>query len=138
MSKNEKIKKPQNAFFLYRNEIKNQIKLEHNVSKSREISKFAGLKWRLESQEVKQKYKERAQRDFENHKKLHPEYQWPSRSIEYKSRQRHQQKDISSWQVERKEGERDGESAAVENDILTGIILPKTHENTFDEYFEYI
>ncbi|KAJ3345209.1 hypothetical protein HDU91_007436 [Kappamyces sp. JEL0680] len=73
-------KKPNNAFFLYRKEHVETIKLTFGVSKSHEVSKKAAEMWKNEPDDVKRRYQTRAAEEFERHKMENPNYVWPSRA----------------------------------------------------------
>jgi hypothetical protein len=89
------IKKPLNAFLMYRREISAQIKKEHPLATIGEISTITGKRWSEETSETKLKYKEMAKRAFQEHKNLHPDFIWPSRnSAERRKKQREKNKII--------------------------------------------
>ena len=71
-------KKPSNAFFLYRKDMKEYITTTFNISKSHEIVKQAAIMWKSESEQVKEKYKQMSNDEFKEHKRLYPDYVWPS------------------------------------------------------------
>ncbi|KAI8897605.1 hypothetical protein BC833DRAFT_36182 [Globomyces pollinis-pini] len=54
--KSSKVKKPMNAFFVYRKQMRQKIMDIYNVSKSQDISKIAGQSWSLEPESVKKHY----------------------------------------------------------------------------------
>jgi hypothetical protein len=73
-SKNAKpfqIKKPANAFFLYRSDMKEKILHEYGSKTSQEISRKAGELWKQESESIKTKYQLAAQKVYEKFKLEH-------------------------------------------------------------------
>lgn len=71
-------KKPNNAFFLYRKAMKAYIISTFGLSQSHEVVKQAAIMWRMESAEVKKKYKDQSNEEFARHKQRYPDYVWPS------------------------------------------------------------
>ncbi len=54
------------------------IRKEYGYSKSHDIAKQAALMWKMEHDSVKEKFKQQADIEFEEHKKKYPHYIWPS------------------------------------------------------------
>ncbi|KAJ2997480.1 hypothetical protein HDV02_005521 [Globomyces sp. JEL0801] len=52
----KKVKKPMNAFFVYRKQMRQKITQVYQVTKSQEISKIAGQAWAMEPDHVKKYY----------------------------------------------------------------------------------
>jgi hypothetical protein len=75
----QSVKKPLNAFFMYRKSITDEIIRDHKVSKSHEISRIAGQRWAAESNQVKEYFAKLSADAFARHKELYPEYIWPSK-----------------------------------------------------------
>jgi hypothetical protein len=71
-----KIRRPINAFLLYGNEIRPQLKRDNPGVKHLDISKILGNMWRELSQEIKNEYMERARIIRENHKTQNPGMKW--------------------------------------------------------------
>ncbi len=74
------VKKPNNAFMLYRKDKKDEIMAKFGITKSHEISKEAGLMWKVETPYVKMHYKQIADELFAKHKEMYPDYIWPSKA----------------------------------------------------------
>ncbi|KAI8897940.1 hypothetical protein BC833DRAFT_591636 [Globomyces pollinis-pini] len=62
--KKTRIKKPMNAFFLYRRQMRDYIRSTYNITKSQDVSKIAGKSWACEPESVKQKYHKIAMIDY--------------------------------------------------------------------------
>ncbi|KAJ3251276.1 hypothetical protein HK103_002546 [Boothiomyces macroporosus] len=73
-------KKPLNAFFLYRSEMKDTIMQEHHTHKANEIIRIAAEKWRTETKEVKEHYKLKSKQLYAEHAKKYPDFVWPSKT----------------------------------------------------------
>ena len=86
MEEVNKVKKPMNAFFLYRQEMKSKIYAEFQTQKSIAISQIAATQWRNESEEVKQGYRERANERREKFKAEYPNFIWPSKKTRQNKR----------------------------------------------------
>ncbi|KAJ2992703.1 hypothetical protein HDV02_002902 [Globomyces sp. JEL0801] len=78
------VRKPMNAFMLYRKHIKDKIIKDHNVNKSHEISKLAGEAWAKESTQVREKFQKESQDIFAQHLIDHPGYSFASRKSKVK------------------------------------------------------
>ncbi|OMJ07695.1 Silenced mating-type M-specific polypeptide Mc [Smittium culicis] len=78
-SKEKRTPRPPNAFIIYRKETQsNVIKKNPGVS-NKEISCIIGRMWREEPQSVKDEYKEKANQEKKNHKKMFPDYKYQPR-----------------------------------------------------------
>ncbi|OMJ21981.1 Silenced mating-type M-specific polypeptide Mc [Smittium culicis] len=77
--KEKRTPRPPNAFIIYRKETQsNVIKKNPGVS-NKEISCIIGRMWREEPQSVKDEYKEKANQEKKNHKKMFPDYKYQPR-----------------------------------------------------------
>lgn len=71
-----KVKRPMNAFMLYRKAYQNRTKnwcMQHN---HQIVSKVCGASWPLEPEDLRQRYKDWAELETINHKKAHPGYKF--------------------------------------------------------------
>ncbi|KAJ3320073.1 hypothetical protein HDV06_005723 [Boothiomyces sp. JEL0866] len=62
------LKKPMNAYFLYKEAIREVLAKKAPTPSSSDISKMAAENWKLEPEDVKQVYREMARAAFEQHK----------------------------------------------------------------------
>ncbi|KAI8892737.1 hypothetical protein BC833DRAFT_610771 [Globomyces pollinis-pini] len=70
LKKDVKVKKPMNAFFLYRKQMRSKIIKLFNITQSQEISKIAGQLWANEPRIVKSHYKQLALQNVLESQKL--------------------------------------------------------------------
>ncbi|KAI0136322.1 high mobility group box domain-containing protein, partial [Xylariales sp. AK1849] len=75
-SKDHKVKRPMNAFILYRKAWQNRIKKWQTHENHQAISKVAGDGWAYESEEVKAQYAELARVEREMHTQAFPQYKF--------------------------------------------------------------
>jgi hypothetical protein len=88
------ILRPPNPFILYRQEHHSKVLAEHEGISNTEISKIIGKMWKNESEEVKNKYKEKAQEMKRRHKLMYPDYRFAPRKQE-EIRRRKKRKNIT-------------------------------------------
>ena len=81
MPKVKEVKKPSNAFFIYRKSVISRIKAEFQVDHSSKISKIAAQLWKDEAVEVKLMYKNQANAEREKFLVENPNFVWPSKKI---------------------------------------------------------
>ncbi|KAI1870039.1 hypothetical protein JX265_006209 [Neoarthrinium moseri] len=74
--KNHKIKRPMNAFMLYRKAWQNRIKAWQTNDNHQGVSKVAGDGWPLESDELRQQYTDWATQERDMHSKAFPDYKF--------------------------------------------------------------
>lgn len=80
-AKDQKIKRPMNAFMLYRKAYQNRTKEWKKHDNHQVISQVCGTSWNMESQELRDKYDNWAKIERENHKLAFPDYKFtPSKS----------------------------------------------------------
>ncbi|KAH9908688.1 hypothetical protein F4778DRAFT_358995 [Xylariomycetidae sp. FL2044] len=75
-SKDKKVKRPMNAFMLYRKANQNRAKEWRKHDNHQIISQLCGISWAMESQEERNKYDEWAKIERENHKAAFPDYKF--------------------------------------------------------------
>ncbi|KAJ3322283.1 hypothetical protein HDV06_003176 [Boothiomyces sp. JEL0866] len=71
-----KIRKPMNAFFFYRNHLKAQLEERNSTTNSNEISKIAAAQWKREPETVKKIYKDLSKRAYDEFKLKYPDFEW--------------------------------------------------------------
>ncbi|KAK3057586.1 hypothetical protein LTR09_001770 [Extremus antarcticus] len=71
-----KIKRPRNAFIIYRSAQASKLFKELGRKDNQNVSKLAGQAWKQESKEVKEQYHRLAEEEKARHKREHPEYQY--------------------------------------------------------------
>lgn len=71
-----KVPRPSNAFILYRSAFTARIKAHMLVPNHQEISRIAGMSWKMETPEIKTKYENLASIERENHAAAHPNYKF--------------------------------------------------------------
>ncbi|KAF5674900.1 mating type [Fusarium heterosporum] len=82
-----KIPRPANAYILYRKERHQVIKQRHPAITNNQISQVLGRCWNMETREVRALYKQKADILKEEHRRLHPDYQYrPRRPSERRRR----------------------------------------------------
>ncbi|ORX48434.1 hypothetical protein BCR36DRAFT_80997 [Piromyces finnis] len=96
------ILRPPNPFILYRQEHHSKVLAEHEGISNTEISKIIGKMWKNESEEVKNKYKEKAQEMKRRHKLMYPDYRFAPRKQE-EIRRRKKRKNITPPENEKKD-----------------------------------
>lgn len=72
----DKVPRPSNAFILYRSAFTARIKAHMLVPNHQEISRIAGMSWRMETPEIKTRYESLASVERENHAAAHPNYKF--------------------------------------------------------------
>jgi hypothetical protein len=78
---NGKIPRPMNSFMLYRSAYADRLKAWGQHNNHQEVSKFAGASWQIEPEELKDRYKDLAKVERENHQRAHPDYKFsPSKA----------------------------------------------------------
>ncbi|KAH8675334.1 hypothetical protein BX600DRAFT_534813 [Xylariales sp. PMI_506] len=75
-SKDGRIKRPMNAFMLYRKAFQNRIKSWIGSENHQYVSKIAGFGWQLEPEDTKAKYNKWANLEAEGHQKAFPDYRF--------------------------------------------------------------
>lgn len=78
-SRNKKagqIKRPMNAFMLYRKTFQEVAKTQCAQNNHQHVSKVCGAAWPLEAEAIQYKFTELAKRERENHQKAHPGYKF--------------------------------------------------------------
>nr|CAD59615.3 putative mating type protein MAT-2 [Colletotrichum musae] len=82
------VPRPPNAYILYRKERHQIVKNKRPDITNNEISQILGRCWNMETSEVRLYYKKKADEIKEEHKRLHPDYQYrPRRPSERRRRQ---------------------------------------------------
>lgn len=71
-----KIKRPMNAFMLYRKAYQNRTKEMSSHNNHQIVSQICGESWPMEPQEVRDQFSEWAKLERENHQKAHPGYKF--------------------------------------------------------------
>ncbi|KAJ3311038.1 hypothetical protein HDV04_004458 [Boothiomyces sp. JEL0838] len=82
------VRKPPNAFFVYRKAMLSQITKKHNTTKSHEVSRIAGQMWAKEPESVRSQYQKLAMIARELHLQKYPDFKWPSKKFGKKQRSR--------------------------------------------------
>ncbi|KAM7417157.1 hypothetical protein PAMA_017004 [Pampus argenteus] len=80
------VKKPPNAFMLYRQEQRHNVVFEYNITDSAVVNKILGAKWKSLSKEQQARYYERAAMEKLFHAQQHPE--WSAKDNYGKNRKR--------------------------------------------------
>ena len=81
VDKNHKIKRPMNAFMLYRKHHQNRVKLRFSHENHQIVSAVCGQGWAQEPKEVIEQYNEWARIERDNHARAFPDYKFtPSKS----------------------------------------------------------
>lgn len=75
-SKDLKVKRPMNAFMLYRKAFQNRTKEWKKHDNHQVISQICGASWGIEAEELKQQFDEWAKIERENHKRAFPDYKF--------------------------------------------------------------
>ncbi|KAH8889522.1 hypothetical protein GQ53DRAFT_825408 [Thozetella sp. PMI_491] len=77
-----KIKRPMNAFMLYRKAYQDSAKLHWKHHNHQVISQVCGDSWNMETEDVRSQFNEWARLERDNHQKAHPGYKFtPSKAI---------------------------------------------------------
>ncbi|KAG5984739.1 hypothetical protein E4U55_003383 [Claviceps digitariae] len=84
--KTTKIPRPPNAYILYRKERHNTVKEANPGITNNEISQILGRAWNLETRDVRQRYKDMADRVKQALLEKHPDYQYKPRKPSEKKR----------------------------------------------------
>ncbi|KAI8897896.1 hypothetical protein BC833DRAFT_591968 [Globomyces pollinis-pini] len=93
MSQNSStVRKPMNCFFRYKQYIRPKLFERYGKLPKSEMSKMISTAWKNESPEIKNYFVEQSKEAFAEHKRLYPNFVWPSKAS--KSR-RNSQKSIS-------------------------------------------
>ncbi|KAJ5544920.1 High mobility group superfamily [Penicillium sp. DV-2018c] len=74
--KNGKISRPMNSFMLYRSAYAERTKRLVGANNHQIVSKVAGMGWKHEPEEIRQKYENLAKIERDNHAATHPEYKF--------------------------------------------------------------
>ncbi|KAG2418248.1 hypothetical protein HFD88_001349 [Aspergillus terreus] len=74
--KNGKIARPMNSFMLYRSAYAERTKQWISQNNHQEVSAAAGISWKLEPPEIREKYEMLANIEKKNHIKAHPSYRF--------------------------------------------------------------
>nr|AKH05037.1 mating type 2 HMG1/2 protein [Epichloe sp. LpTG-2] len=85
-AKTTKIPRPPNAYILYRKERHNTVKDANPGITNNEISQILGRAWNLETRDVRQRYKDMADRVKQALLEKHPDYQYKPRKPSEKKR----------------------------------------------------
>ncbi|XP_044220083.1 transcription factor 7-like 1 [Thunnus albacares] len=80
------IKKPPNAFMLYRREQRSNVVTQYNITNSAMINRILGEKWKSLSKEEQSKYYNEAEMEKQQHLLQHPE--WSAKDNYGKKRKR--------------------------------------------------
>ncbi|KAI8900765.1 high mobility group box domain-containing protein [Globomyces pollinis-pini] len=75
----EKIRKPMNSFFLYKQHMRAKVIKKNGKLRGSELSKIITTMWKNESSEVKNHFQNLSKKEYDNHKKLYPDFVWPTR-----------------------------------------------------------
>ncbi|KAI1503230.1 hypothetical protein F5X99DRAFT_407307 [Biscogniauxia marginata] len=75
-SKDQKIKRPMNAFMLYRKAYQNRTKALRKQHNHQFISQVCGVGWNMEPQELRDRFDELAKIERENHRLAFPDYKF--------------------------------------------------------------
>ena len=81
----KKIKRPPNAYLLYTNAVREQVKQENPTANQKEITKIIAEKYRNESKEILQKYIDLAKEKQKEFKEQNPNYSYNKSSTKKKS-----------------------------------------------------
>ncbi|KAI1776488.1 hypothetical protein F4818DRAFT_350988 [Hypoxylon cercidicola] len=85
-SKDLKVKRPMNAFMLYRKAFQNRTKEWKKHDNHQVISQICGVGWNMEERELKDQFDEWARIERENHKRAFPDYKFaPAKAKSKKS-----------------------------------------------------
>ena len=74
-----KIKRPRNAFIIYRTDNAGRVKKARPDLPFTELSRFLGEMWRNETPEVREKYNQLAEEEKANHAKMYPDFKFLKR-----------------------------------------------------------
>jgi sRNA-binding carbon storage regulator CsrA len=91
-----KIKKPPNAFIIYRSEIYKHIKNEYPNATSRKLSQIIGNMWNNQSEENKSYYIKKANAIKKKHNKIYPRYKYNKVMKNLKQRKYIKKKEIDN------------------------------------------
>ncbi|KAI1636565.1 hypothetical protein F4809DRAFT_377511 [Biscogniauxia mediterranea] len=75
-SKDQKIKRPMNAFMLYRKAYQNRTKALRKQQNHQFISQVCGVGWNMEPQDLRDRFDELAKIERENHRLAFPDYKF--------------------------------------------------------------
>lgn len=71
-----KIKRPKNAFILYRSAMSKKIMKKNGSTNNQAVSKEAAVQWKNESEAVKQQYYDLAKLEAQRHAEMYPDYKY--------------------------------------------------------------
>ena len=71
-----KIKRPKNAFILYRSAHAKQIMRQNGHNNNQDVSKQAAASWKAESEKVKKQFHELAEQEKQRHTEMYPDYKY--------------------------------------------------------------
>ncbi|KAL8961565.1 MAG: hypothetical protein Q9193_001903 [Seirophora villosa] len=74
--RDNKIKRPSNSFMLYRSAYGDRVKALYPQNNHQIISRICGASWKMETPDIKEKFKEYYEMEKENHAKAHPTYKF--------------------------------------------------------------
>ncbi|KAJ3326014.1 hypothetical protein HDV06_002399 [Boothiomyces sp. JEL0866] len=98
------VRKPLNAFFLYKQSRKQEIIIQYGVKRNCDISKIASEMWKNENEEIKNAFTKQAEIAYKEHKEKYPDFIWPSKGKKFKeSRMKPNLKletDVSTFQID--------------------------------------
>ncbi|KAJ3321019.1 hypothetical protein HDV06_004678 [Boothiomyces sp. JEL0866] len=78
------VKKPMNSFFRYKAHVRERIVQQTGTNKNSVISRIAAQMWAEESPEVRAHFNKLTEEAFLEHRKLYPDFLWPSKSEKFK------------------------------------------------------
>lgn len=81
-SKDGRIKRPMNAFILYRSAFTDRAKHWGTQNNHQIVSTICGLSWKLETPEIKQKFNELANLERRHHQDAHPGYKFTPTKVQ--------------------------------------------------------
>ncbi|KAK3941853.1 hypothetical protein QBC46DRAFT_458016 [Diplogelasinospora grovesii] len=85
-----RVKRPMNAFMLYRKAFQQRAKEWASQHNHQVVSRVCGLSWPLESEQLREQYKAWAEIERDNHQKAHPDYKFtPSKPQKQKFKDAH-------------------------------------------------
>ncbi|KAJ3311692.1 hypothetical protein HDV04_003837 [Boothiomyces sp. JEL0838] len=78
------VKKPMNSFFRYKAHVRERIVQQTGTNKNSVISRIAAQMWAEETPEVRAHFNKLTEEAFLEHRKLYPNFLWPSKSEKFK------------------------------------------------------
>nr|AFX66437.1 mating type protein MAT1-2-1 [Ophiocordyceps sinensis] len=119
--KDIKIPRPPNAYILYRKERHHYVKDANPGITNNEISQILGKAWNMESNDVRQKYKDMSQQVKQALLEKHPDYQYkPRRPCERRRRRRASPNQNPKQSTSRNAATRDAAISSEDTSTATG------------------